>query len=153
MSIEKRRFIRFSLDIPAFRYKSNGEVLRTVIRQVSVAGCLAEWDDTIFTGDLFRIEIELQNKNRLPLLCKALYKFPGKGIGAKFIDVSRFEQQLLGQIISQILEDDGLPLLVDPFAIPPTYVAQTPEEEELFAKRRREEEIAGEIMESEIWDL
>src|SRR4051794_38945569 len=112
MSIEKRRFIRFSLDIPAFRFKSNGEVVRTLIHQVSVGGCLADWDGSVFPGDTFRIELELPNKNRLPLLCKALYKFDGQGIGSKFIDISPFEQELLGQVISQSLEDDGLPLLV-----------------------------------------
>src|SRR5687767_13404972 len=105
MSIEQRRFIRFSLDIPAFYHKNNGEVARTFIRQVSISGCLAEWDENIFTGDQFRLELELPNKNRLPLLCKVLYKFPGKGIGSKFLDVTLFEQELIGQIISQTLED------------------------------------------------
>lgn len=123
MSIEKRRFIRFSLDIPALLYRKSGAAIGTVIRNVSVGGCMIEWDENIFPGESFRIEIELPNKNRLPLLCKALYKYPVRGIGAKFIDVSQFEQALLGQIISQSLEDDGVSLSVDPFAVPPTYVA------------------------------
>lgn len=149
MSIEQRRFIRFSLDIPAFRIKNNREPIQTFIRQVSIGGCMLEWDDTIFTGDQFRLEVELPNKNRLPLFCKALYKFPGKGVGAKFIEVSQFEQDLIGQIISQTLEKDGMPLLVDPFAIPATFVATQGNEEDDYFKRLRDEEIAEEIMSTE----
>ena len=148
MSVEKRRFIRFFLDIPVLRRTGNGETLRTAIRQLSVAGCLAEWDETIFTGDRFRIEIELPNKNRLPLFCKALYKFPGLGIGSKFIDISQFEQELLGQVISRSLKNDGSPLPVNPFAAPPAYLARVAGDEEFFGGRRRrrsEREIFEEI--------
>jgi hypothetical protein len=146
MSIEQRRFIRFSLDITAFRHKNDGEVIKTFIRQISIGGCMAEWDENIFIGDQFRMELELPNKNRLPLLCKSLYKFPGKGIGIKFVNVSRFEQELLGQIISQNLEDDGMPLLVDPFTIPLTYISHKSEEEKIINLERRDDEIAEEIM-------
>jgi hypothetical protein len=146
MSIEKRRFIRFFLDIPVLRSKSDGEILRTVIKQVSVAGCMAEWDETILTGDRFRIEVELPNKNRLPLFCKALYKFPGRGIGSKFIDISQFEQELLGQIISKSLKNDGLLLPVDPFAIPPTFLPQNVADELSGRRKRREDDIIEEIM-------
>jgi hypothetical protein len=146
MSIEKRRFIRFSLDIPAFRHKSNREVIKIFIRQISVGGCLIEWDENLSIGDHFRLELELPNKNRLPLLCKTLYRFQGKGIGVKFLNVSQFEQELLGQTISQSLEDDGLPLLVDPFAIPPTYIAHNKLEEDFYFLKKRDEEIADEIL-------
>lgn len=145
MSIEKRRFIRFSLDLPAYRQKINGEVIQTIIRQISVGGCLTEWDENLSVGDEFRIELELPNKNRLPLFCRTLYRFPGKGIGIKFLNVSQFEQELIGEIISQSLEDDGLPLLVDPFAIPPTYIAHHADEDITFRKQR-DDEIAEEIM-------
>lgn len=149
MSSEKRRFIRFSLDLQAFRRDANYESVPTLIRQVSVGGCMIGWDENVFIGDLFRLEIELPNKNRLPLVCKALYKFPGSGVGTKFVNISQFEQELLGQVISHSLESDGLPLLVDPFAIPPTYIAQmTEENDELFSKRR-EDSIAEEIMSSD----
>ena len=146
MSIEKRRFIRFSLDIPAFRHKRNREVVKTFIRQISIGGCLTEWDENLAVGDEFRIELELPNKNRLPLQCKTLYRFPGRGIGIKFLDVSQFEQELIGQIISQSLEDDGLPLLVDPFTIPPTYVSQSTSDDDFFFRKQRDDEIAEEIM-------
>jgi hypothetical protein len=142
MSIEKRRFIRFSLDIPAFRYRKNGERLKTFIYQVSIGGCLVELDETIFNGDKFRVEVELPNKNFLPLICKAIYKSPGKGIGAKFIEISQFEQELLAQVITNSLENEGLPLQVDPFAIPPTFVtANSSEEESFFSSNYEEDEI------------
>ncbi|HLM01618.1 MAG TPA: PilZ domain-containing protein, partial [Pyrinomonadaceae bacterium] len=84
MSIEQRRFIRFSLDIPAIRVHENGEKRQIVLHQISVGGCLASADDTIYTGDEFRVLLRLPNGNFLPLACKALYKFADLGIGAKF---------------------------------------------------------------------
>lgn len=144
MSIEKRRFIRFSLDIPALRYKKNGDAIKSIVRDVSLGGCLMDWDENIFPGQEFRIELELPNKNRLPLLCKVLYKSANRGIGVKFIDVSQFEQELLGQIISQNLEEDGVSLAVDPFAMPPTYVAQN--DEEFPDDRYSTEELPDEII-------
>ena len=146
MSIDQRRFIRFSLDLPAYLFKSGGEFVKIFIRQISIGGCLTEWDDDVFTGDNFRLELELPNRNRLPLLCKALYKFEGRGIGAKFIDITRFEQELLRQLISQTLENDGLPLLVDPFAEPPGFVPVSAEGNTKLAERRREDEIVDEIL-------
>jgi hypothetical protein len=145
MSIEKRRFIRFSLDLPAYLFRSNGEVVNMLVRQVSIGGCLVDDDDEIFTGDDFRLEIELPNKNRLPLLCKALYKFEERGIGAKFQDITRFEQQLLAELISYTLEGDGLPLMVDPFTEPPTFVAN-PDGGQNSSKRRREDEIVEKMI-------
>lgn len=145
MNIEKRRYIRFSLDLQAYRRRENYDLLPTLVSQVSIGGCMIAWDENIFIGEKFRIELELPNKNRLPLLCRALYKFPGTGVGAKFVDITEFEQRLLGEIISHSLEDDGLPLLVDPFTIPPTYLSQASDNEEIFS-RQREDNIAEEIM-------
>ena len=45
----------------------------------------------------------------------------GSRIGAKFLDLSAFEQELIGQIISESLEKEGLPLTLNPFAVPPSY--------------------------------
>lgn len=146
MSIEKRRFIRFSLDLPAVYFKNDGETVKTLIQQISIGGCLTEWDAGVLTGDQFRLEIELPNKNRLPLYCKALYKFEGKGIGAKFLGITRFEQELISSIISHSLASDGLPLLVDPFTEPPGLATQANFREETLDERRREEAIAEEIM-------
>lgn len=118
MGIEQRRHIRFSLDIPAVRYTKYGEAVETMISQISIGGCLAEWDDSVYVGDEFRMLLQLPNKNFLPLLCKAMYKFADNGIGTKFLDITQFEQELLARIISHTLEKQGLPLQVDPFALP-----------------------------------
>ena len=103
MSIEKRRFIRFSLDIPVTRFAENGRPFPTYIRQVSVGGCMTDWEDDVYAGDEFRIEMQLPNKNKLPIMCKAIYRFAGKGLGVKFHDISQFEQELIAQIISENL--------------------------------------------------
>jgi len=118
MGIEQRRHIRFSLDIAAVRYTRYGEAVETMISQISIGGCLAEWDENVYVGDEFRMLIELPNKNFLPLACKAMYKFADNGIGTKFLDITQFEQELLAKIISKTLEKQGLPLQVDPFAQP-----------------------------------
>jgi PilZ domain. len=154
MSISQRRFIRFSLDIPAIRQNSRGERKETLLQQISIGGCLTVPDEDIFTGDEFRLEIMLPNGNNLPLRCRALYKFPGKGIGVKFLDITQFEQQLLAEIISENLEKEGLPLQVDPFAHPPVFIEkensdlkQTLPSEEMPGDRRRcEEAIVEEIL-------
>jgi len=118
MGIEQRRHIRFSLDIPAVRYTKYGEAVETMISQISIGGCLAEWDENVYVGDEFRLLLQLPNKNYLPLACKAMYKFADNGIGTKFLDITQFEQELLAKIISHTLEKQGLPLQVDPFALP-----------------------------------
>lgn len=156
MSIEQRRFIRFSLDIPAYRQTEDGGRRPIMLHQVSVGGCLAGCDDSIYTGDEFRVLLPMSNGNFLPLFCKALYKFAGRGIGAKFVEITEFEQQLLGDVISESLEAEGLPVQVDPFAHPPSYrtansnslggcvVAQSPE---IIADPRDvEEQIVEQIL-------
>ena len=118
MSIEQRRHIRFSLDIPAVRYTKYGERLEIVINQISIGGCLVETEENIFVGEEFRLEVRLPNKNWLPLYCKVLYKTESVGIGAKFLNITRFEQELLAKIISQSLETSNLPFQVNPFQNP-----------------------------------
>lgn len=121
MSIEQRQHIRFSLDIPAIRYTKYGEAVETTLGQISIGGCLAEWDDKVYVGDEFRILVRLPNKNFLPLTCKALYRFVDNGIGAKFVNITQFEQELISRIISQNLEQQGLPLQVNPFSQPKNF--------------------------------
>lgn len=148
MSIEKRRFIRFALDIPAFRYAEDGSVSNLMIKQISVGGCFVDSEESIFEGDEIRLEIPLPNKNRLPVICKAIYRFSGKGFGMKFHDVSQFEQELIASIITNSLESEGLPVLVDPFTQPPRYSGKrksTP----LTEKRLKEEEMAEEVIATE----
>lgn len=126
MSINRRKHIRFSLEIPATIQFKYGERQETQLQQISIGGCFTGWEENIYVGDEFRMEIELPNKNFLPLECKALYRFDHTGIGVKFTDISRFEQQLITKIISHKLEEEGVPLQVDPFTVPPTYVDEDP---------------------------
>lgn len=143
MSISQRQHIRFSLDIPAVRLTKYGEKLETVLQQISIGGALLEWEDTLYTGENFRLEIKLPNGNWLPLNCKVLYKFEDNGIGVKFLDITRFEQELVGRIISSKLEKEGLPMQVDPFATPPTFVDREPQ---ITDARRRHDELLTQIM-------
>lgn len=126
MSINQRQHIRFSLDIPAIIYTKFGEKRETRLEQISIGGCFTAWEDDILIGDEFRMEIELPNKNYLPLQCRALYRFDHAGIGVKFTDISEFEQSLISKIIAHKLDMEGVPLQVDPFTLPPTFVGDDP---------------------------
>lgn len=126
MSINQRQHIRFSLDIPAIIHLKSGERREVELQQISIGGCFTGWEEDIFNGDEFRMEIELPNGNYLPLACRALYRFDHAGIGVKFIDVCRFEQELITRIIARKLEMEGVPLQIDPFAVPPTYINDDP---------------------------
>ena len=126
MSINQRQHIRFSLDIPAIIYSKSGEKQETRLQQISIGGCFSEWEENVYVGDEFRMEIELPNRNYLPLHCKALYRFDQNGIGVKFVDICEFEQELIAKIIADKLEKEGVPLQVDPFVVPPTQIAEDP---------------------------
>jgi len=126
MSINQRQHIRFSLDIPAIIHLRSGERREIRLEQISIGGCFTEWEDEILVGDEFRLEIELPNGNYLPLASKALYRFENAGIGVKFTDISRFEQELLTRIIEHKLDMEGVPLQIDPFAVPPTFIGNDP---------------------------
>jgi hypothetical protein len=122
MSIAQRQHIRFSLDIPATIYPTIGEKQQTMLQQISVGGCFTGWEENIFIGDEFRMEIGLPNGNLLPLQCKALYRFDHTGIGVKFLDITQFEMELISKIIAFRLEEEGVPLQIDPFNPPPVFV-------------------------------
>ena len=122
MSISQRKHIRLTLDIPAIRQSIDGERLPMILYQISIGGCLVEWDERIIEGDEFRMEIQLPDQNWLPLSCKALYGVPDDGIGVQFQDITEFEQQLIGKIMSNSLSREGIPMEVDPFAQPKTFV-------------------------------
>ena len=122
MSIAQRKHTRFSLDIPALLITKFGERQETVLQQISVGGCFTDWEENIYIGDEFRLEIELPNKNRLPLKCKAVYLFEGTGVGARFIDITQFEQDLVTKIISHRLALEGLPVEINAFG-PPLQIA------------------------------
>ena len=126
MSINQRQHIRFSLDIPAFIFTKFGEKQETRLQQISIGGCFTDWEENIYVGDEFRMEIELPNKNYLPLACKALYRFDHTGIGVRFTDICQFEQELISKIIANKLDQEGVPLQINPFTLPPTFVGEDP---------------------------
>ena len=95
-----------------------GEKRRTLLQQISVGGCFTQWEESIYAGDEFRLEIELPNGNRLPLKCKALYRFEDSGIGVRFVDISGFEQELVSEIIADRMAKEQLPIFPDPLARP-----------------------------------
>lgn len=147
MSIEQRRHIRFSLDIPAIRYTRYGEKFETSLTQISIGGCLIEADENLYIGDEIRLEIQLPNKNWLPLYCKVLYATEESGVGVKFLNITKFEQELVAKIISYNLEKSGLPLQINPFENPPKFRDSA---EGRFTDRRRErEEMIEKIMSTE----
>ena len=146
MSLEKRQFIRFSLDIPAVRFTRYGEAVDTILHQISIGGCLAEWDENVLVGDEFRLLMRLPNQNFLPLSCKALYRFADNGIGVRFLEITQFEQELVSQIISQNLEDQGLPLQIDVFGLPPTYIPPKDRKPKITDARQQADEILEDIL-------
>lgn len=150
MSVSQRQHIRFSLDVPAVLHTRIGEKHETLLQQISIGGCLLDWDETVFTGETFRLEIRLPNGNWLPLTCKALYKFENNGIGAKFVEITRFEQELVGKIITHAMNKEGLPVDVDPFARPPEYADPSERPAPQITDRRRvRDELLEQIMSSE----
>ena len=146
MPIENRQYIRFSLDLPAVRFNRYGEAVNTILHQISIGGCLAEWDENILVGEEFRLLMRLPNQNFLPLTGKVLYRFIDNGIGVKFLEITQFEQELVSEIISQNLEDQGLPLQIDVFGLPPTYVSPKTRQPQMTDKRKEEDEILEDIL-------
>jgi hypothetical protein len=146
MSINQRKHIRFSLEIPATLVSKYGDRHETQLQQISIGGCFTDWEENIYPGDEFRLEIELPNQNLLPLACKAIYRFDNSGIGVRFTDISQFEQELISSIIANRLEMEGLPIEVDPFALPNTPAPLSGESE---TARQMRERMLDEVMASE----
>lgn len=138
MSLSQRNHTRFSLDIPAWLITKFGERQETYLQQISIGGCFTGWEENIFVGDEFRLEIELPNKNRLPLRCKAVYRFEDTGVGVKFVDITQFEQELVSKIISHRLELEGLPIEIDVFQKPSSVGAAADRPRPTDARMQRE---------------
>lgn len=151
MSINQRQHIRFSLDIPAYIYLKYGERQVTRLDQISIGGCFTGWEENIYIGDEFRMEIELPNKNHLPLHCRALYRFDNTGIGVKFIDITEFEQELISKVIAHKLNSEGVPLQVDPFNLPPTFVGEAPSPRVTDIRQKRDA-VLQRIMSGDDWN-
>ena len=126
MTIDQRQHIRFSLDVTAWIFHKFGEKQQTQLQQISIGGCFTGWEENIYTGDEFRMEIQLPNGNFLPLACKALYRFEDTGIGVRFTDITQFEQELISKIIAKRLDEEGVPLQVNPFNLPPKFATEEP---------------------------
>jgi hypothetical protein len=138
MSIAQRKHTRFSLDIPALLVTKFGERQETLLQQISIGGCFTDWEENIYAGDEFRLEIELPNKNRLPLRCKAIYRFEDTGIGVKFLEITQFEQELISKIIARRLELEGLPMEIDAFRQPTKFVENRNELRQTDARAEKE---------------
>ena len=118
MPTNQRQYIRFSLDVPAMFRNSLGEKMPVNLQQISVGGCLMPCRSGIYAGDRFRLEVQLPNGNYVPLTCRAVYRMEEMGIGAKFLEITKFEQELLAKVIGSRLESEDLPIVCDPMAAP-----------------------------------
>jgi hypothetical protein len=148
MSINQRRHVRFSLDIPAVLITKYGERQHTLLQQISIGGCFTDWEENIYAGDEFRLEIELPNKNRLPLSCKAVYRFEDTGIGVKFMNISEFEQSLISKIIADRMDAEGVPLSISPFDEPKRFT-EPDTAPRMSTPRERQDAMLGEVMASD----
>jgi len=148
MSINQRKHTRFSLDIPATIVTKFGDRQETLLQQISIGGCFTDWEENIYAGDEFRLEIELPNKNRLPLKCKAIYRFEDTGIGVRFYEISQFEQELISKIISERMIREGLPIFPDPFNQPSKYI-EVDESPKITNRRHEREEMLEKAMSGE----
>ncbi len=145
MPIEQRKHTRFSLEIPAVIFTKYGERQKTTLDQISIGGCFTGWEENIYAGDEFRIEIQLPNKNWLPLASKAVYRFENTGVGVKFVDITQFEQMLVSEIIAEKLKAEGLPVDVDPFSQPSRVSLDKPQPS-ITDERKDREEMLEKIM-------
>lgn len=148
MSIENRRFIRFALDIPVTLADEKGKKIKTMIRQISIGGCLLDVNDKTLSkisGDELRLEFTLRNKNKLPLMGNAVYTDNNKWTGIKFYEITQFEQELIADVIAEIIENEGLPLTVNPFRTPPSFVDEEPtiSDESVDSKQVEELEVVA----------
>ncbi len=148
MSIKQRKHVRFSLDIPATLITKYGVQQQTLLQQISIGGCFTDWEENIYAGDEFRLEVELPNKNRLPLSCKAVYRFEDTGIGVKFLNLSQFEQELISKMIAHRMAAEGVPLSVSPFEQPDSF-NDADKEPRLSTPREQREEMLTEAMSSD----
>ena len=146
MSIDQRKHTRFSLEIPAVIITKYGERQETILEQISIGGCFTGWEENIFAGDEFRMEVELPNGNRLPLACKAVYRFENTGLGVQFLDITGFEQSLVTKIINEKLRAEGLPMYTGSMTLVPSETSNPAiavAEERLFKENMLEKIMSG----------
>jgi hypothetical protein len=117
VSNESRQYIRFSITLQARRQVLGDRISPILIKQISLGGCMVEWDENATIGDKLRVEVLLPNGNWLPLVGKVLYRMPENGFGLKFQDITQFEQELLADLIQMHFEKRGM-AYQNPFALP-----------------------------------
>ncbi len=89
-----------SLNIPAFRTTVEGERRETIVQQINIDDFLIELEEKIEPDEEFRIEIEMPNKNLLPLTCRTVERTEKEGNNYEMIDLTEFEIDLIGEILS-----------------------------------------------------
>jgi hypothetical protein len=112
-----RRYERFNIIIPARRYFSLRQYVDVNVTQISIAGGMIEWHESFKIGEHFRLELQLVRGNWLPIQTKVLYRFKNSAVGIKFLNLTKFEEELIADAILEKLENEGLPLR-NPFAVP-----------------------------------
>jgi PilZ domain len=117
VSSETRQYIRFSITLQARRQLPGDRISPVLVKQISLGGCMVEWDENAAIGEKIRIEVLLANGNWLPLTGKILYRMPENGLGIKFQEITQFEQEILANLIQIQMERRGLPYQ-NPFALP-----------------------------------
>lgn len=130
MSISQRKHVRLTLDIPVDRVTDAGERIGIMLYQISIGGCFIEWDETILKNDELRLEMQLPNGNWIPLRGRAIYLVKDDGIGVLFEDITKFEQELIAEVMSKSLASEGIPMRFDPFSPPKRYAEQEPAQTE-----------------------
>ncbi len=115
----RRRYQRFFVPFFARREGSNGKPTLFTIKEISVAGCFAVWDENARAGEIIRFEMPLSNGNWMPVSAKVIYRLTD-GVGTKFFEMTKFEQELIAEVIRYQLQQAGLPER-DPFDEPDVY--------------------------------
>ena len=85
-----------TLNIPAFRVNEEGVKRETIVQQINVDDFLIELEEKIEHDQEFRIEIEMPNKNFLPLTCRVVERTEKEGNNYEMIDLSEFEIDFVG---------------------------------------------------------
>lgn len=114
MSQPQRQFFRFPLDIEARICAPSGERIEAVVNEISLGGCYFSNAWVEAAGVAFRLEIRLPNGNWLPLNCIRVHS--RGGVGAKFTEMTMFEQNLLAEVIASASRSAGVSEDRDPYS-------------------------------------
>ena len=108
MSLAQRQHTRFALEIEARICPASGERVQAVISDISLGGCFFEGLWVEAAGESFGVEFRMPNGNWLPLDCLRVRQEDG-GVGVEFKDVTLFQQDLLGKVITAAARKAGIP--------------------------------------------